>query len=71
MNKTDLRQMFSMLVLVTNIGLQLAASILVGVLGGQAVDKWLDSYPIATFVGAIFGAMSGMWSIYRRIAKKL
>lgn len=71
MNKTDRRQIFAMLALVSNIGFQLAAAVFVGILGGQAVDNWLHSYPLATFGGALFGAISGMWSIYRRIVDKL
>jgi ATP synthase protein I len=71
MNKTDRRQIFTMLAIVSNIGFQLAAAVFVGFLGGQAVDKWLHIYPLGTFSGVIFGAITGMWSIYRRVVDKL
>ena len=49
------------------IGFELAASLLVGVFGGQWIDRKLGTSPWVLLLGTLLGASAGLFSIYRRI----
>ena len=54
----------------SSLGLQMAACVAVGVLGGRLWDSWLDTAPWGTVFGIVLGFLAGMWSIYRKIVNR-
>ena len=74
MAPTDKRREPSMLAalgLASGIGLQLAASVLVGLGLGYLVDKFLHTSPWFLLVGLMLGIIGGGWSVVRRVMKEL
>ena len=51
------------------VGLEFAALIVVGTLGGLWLDKRLGSRPWLMIVGAFGGASLGFWEMYRRMVR--
>jgi len=49
------------------LGVELAAPLLIGVFGGQWLDRRFGTSPWLLLVGAILGGATGMFSLYRRI----
>lgn len=49
------------------LGFELAVPLLVGVFGGQWLDRRFGTTPWLLLVGAMLGAAAGMLSLYRRI----
>jgi len=52
-----------------DLGMRLAVSLTVGVLGGLWVDRKVHTTPLFLLLGFFLGAGSGFWSIYRTIYK--
>jgi F0F1-type ATP synthase assembly protein I len=48
-------------------GVLLAVSVLIGFGLGWLVDRWLGVGPIAYFVGATLGMVSGVWSMVKLV----
>ncbi|MGH7476927.1 MAG: AtpZ/AtpI family protein [Longimicrobiales bacterium] len=46
------------------LGLSLALSVLLFLLGGWAVDRWLGTMPLFLIIGAFVGAGAGFYSLY-------
>jgi len=53
--------------LVGTIGLSMAATIVVGLFAGRAIDKWLNTFPWCTIIGIVLGMLAGLWSTYKRV----
>ena len=53
------------------LGLQLAASILLFLYGGQWLDRRLGTAPWFVLIGVFVGAGAGFYSIYRRLMSDL
>ena len=70
MQKDDGRQVLKAFSLVGTLGLNLAATVAVGVLLGRWTDSWLDSQPWATVAGIVVGMLAGLWSSFKIIMKK-
>lgn len=67
MSKDNDRQLLKAFSLVGAIGLNMVATIAVGLFAGRWVDSLLDSEPWATVIGIILGMIAGLWSAYKRI----
>ena len=74
MAPTDKRREPSMLAalgLASGIGLQLAASVLVGLGLGFVVDKLLHTSPWFLLVGLLLGIVAGGYSVVRMVMKEI
>ncbi|HWR38018.1 MAG TPA: AtpZ/AtpI family protein [Patescibacteria group bacterium] len=69
MKDDDKRQMVNALGLVGGIGLNLVATVAVGLFLGRALDTWLDSSPWGAAAGIIAGMLSGLWATYKRLIR--
>lgn len=49
----------------STIGIEIAISIVVGILGGRWLDSKLDTEPFLTVLGMTFGVVAGFRSLYR------
>ncbi len=47
------------------VGLELALSVLVGLFGGQFLDKYFGTSPWLTLIGAGYGIAAGVRALYR------
>lgn len=70
MRGDDKRQIFSALGMAASFGFNMAASVAVGLVLGRYLDDKLDWYPWATIVGIVFGMITGLWSIYKRVMRE-
>ena len=57
--------------LVTQLGLVMISSILVGMMLGLAADKFLGISPWGAAVGILIGIVGGFYAVYQLIMKKL
>ena len=48
-------------------GIEFAASILIGVFGGQWLDRRMGTGPWLVMLGALVGAAAGFYNLYRTI----
>ncbi len=53
-----------------DLGMSMAVSMTVGVLGGLWLDKKIHTTPLFLLIGFFFGATAGFWSIYRTVYLK-
>ncbi|MSR37098.1 MAG: AtpZ/AtpI family protein [Gemmatimonadetes bacterium] len=53
----------------SGLGLQLAFSVVLFLLGGQWLDGKLSTRPLFTLVGAFVGAAAGFYSLYVNLVK--
>lgn len=53
------------------LGWYVAASILLGLLGGWWLDRRLDTLPILTLVGTAVGSVVAFYGVYRMVAPLL
>ena len=53
----------------SGLGLQLAGSLLLFMLGGSWLDKRLGTSPVLTLIGALVGATAGFYSLYRNLMR--
>ncbi len=66
-----MRNMAQYIVLLTEIGLTIAASVLVGYYLGTRIDALVGTQLVFTMLGAALGVGSGFYSAYRLISKQL
>lgn len=52
-------------------GLEFGLSVVVGVLAGYFIDRWLDSAPVGLLVGLGFGMAAGIRTLVRMARKTL
>ncbi|HWP02419.1 MAG TPA: AtpZ/AtpI family protein [Gemmatimonadaceae bacterium] len=50
-------------------GFEFAASVLLGLLAGQWLDKKLGTAPLFLLIGVLLGMAAGFWNLYRLSAK--
>ena len=67
--KHDGKSYLSLLAIAGGISMNFAASLLVGLLVGRAIDDWLDCRPWATGIGAALGFITGIWSVAKIVMK--
>ncbi|MCU0624949.1 MAG: AtpZ/AtpI family protein [Gemmatimonadaceae bacterium] len=48
-------------------GVQLAATLVAGLYGGQWLDRRFGSEPVFLYVGVALGAIGGMMALYRQL----
>lgn len=70
MSKDENRQMIKAFTLAGTIGLNIAATIAVGLFSGKWLDEYFNTAPFATVSGIILGMVAGLWSAYKRIMDK-
>jgi ATP synthase protein I len=70
MRDDDKRQLFHAVTLAGSIGLNMVATIVVGLLLGRLVDQWLDMQPWASIIGIVFGMLTGLWVTYKKVTDK-
>ncbi len=49
-------------------GLELAACIIIGVLGGKKLDEVFETNGVFVILGTFLGIAAGFWSIFRSIS---
>lgn len=67
MKNEDKRPLFAAIGMVSTIGLNMVATVAVGLFLGRAVDNWLQSSPWATVAGIVLGMIAGLWATYKKI----
>jgi len=58
------KKIWSVYELALNLGFMIVIPVLIFGIGGVFADKWLDSFPIFTFVGFLFAMTSGLLVVY-------
>ena len=64
------KRLFQDLRLYGSLGIEMAASVLIGTLMGYWADKWLGTKPWLLIVGFILGAAAGFRNLFRLIARE-
>ena len=60
----DKRSLLKTLGLVSSMGISMAVAILIGVVAGRQLDKWLGTHPWFFFIFLFFGIAAGFRNIY-------
>ncbi|AAR33669.1 AtpZ/AtpI family protein [Geobacter sulfurreducens] len=60
----DKRRLIQTLGLVSSMGISVALAIIIGVLIGRQLDKWLGTHPWFFFIFLFFGIAAGFRNIY-------
>lgn len=53
-----------------SLGIEMAASVLIGTFIGYLIDKWLGTLPWILIIGFVFGAAAGFRNLYRFISRE-
>ena len=53
--------------LATTVGINMVATVAVGLICGRLADNWLGSSPWCTVAGIVLGMIAGLWAVYKRI----
>lgn len=56
--------------LASSIGLNIVATVAVGLFGGKWLDKVFAAFPWFTVAGIVLGMLAGIWSAYRKIMNR-
>jgi F0F1-type ATP synthase assembly protein I len=67
--KQSKRSYISLLAAAGSIGMNFAATLVIGLMAGKAIDDRLDSRPWGTAVGALLGFLTGLWSVAKIVMK--
>lgn len=67
----DKRQLYKSLGFLSSVGISLVASILIGLMMGIYLDKWLDTQPLFTFIMLLIGVISGFRNVYILTTREL
>ena len=70
MKKDEKREIFNAIGLVTQLGLSMAASVFIGVIGGKYLDEWLNTSPWFLLAGVILGTASAFKVMYDIVIKR-
>jgi ATP synthase protein I len=71
MARRDNRRAFSSVGLVMGLGFSAVGSLLVGILGGMVVDRWLHTAPLFLIIGILLGLGAAMLGVYRLVMQEL
>ncbi len=71
MARRDNRRAFSSVGLVMGLGFSAVGSLLVGILGGMVVDRWLHTTPLFLIIGILLGLGAAMLGVYRLVMQEL
>lgn len=63
------QEIFKYLGLITYLGLLVAGSIYIGLLGGEFLDDLFGTNQIFTVIGILIGAISGLYLLYKTAMK--
>ena len=63
----EYKETANLLVMVTQLGLTMAGSILLGFAVGYYLDKWLGTRGLFLVVFIILGVLGGGWTVFRQI----
>ena len=66
----DRKDTLNALALVSQLGLSMAACVILGVLGGRQLDKWLGTSPLLLIIGSFVGAAAAFKVLYDLAVKK-
>jgi ATP synthase protein I len=53
------------------LGWYVAACIILGVLGGLGLDKWIGITPLFTLLGTVLGTVLAFWGLYKMVQPAL
>ena len=70
LSEEEKKRLFGDLRLYGSLGLEMAASVLIGTFIGYWADKWLGTRPWILIIGFIFGAAAGFLNLYRFISSE-
>lgn len=70
MNKEKKSPVFAAFGMATSIGLNIVATIAVGIVGGRMADSYFSTTPWLTVGGIVLGIIAGLWATYKRIMKQ-
>ncbi len=70
MNKKDRQQLADAITTAGILGLNMVATVIVGLVLGRLLDEWLDIRPWATVGGIVLGMLAGLWAAFKRIMSK-
>ena len=59
------KEIYRVLLNYSALGLEMGFSVVIGLMVGWYLDKWLDTYPYLTFVFMIFGMAAAFRAVYR------
>ncbi|MBI4126636.1 MAG: AtpZ/AtpI family protein [Deltaproteobacteria bacterium] len=65
MNDKNRDSIYFVLGLYGAVGLQLALAVVVGLVGGNFLDKQFGTLPWLTIIGLIVGSVGGFWNLIR------
>lgn len=66
--KTD-RTTWGNMVAVSSLGIHMVLCTAAGVLGGYALDQWLDTSPVCVLLLFVLGVFAGGWQVVREIRR--
>jgi len=70
LSKEDRKRLVGDLRLYGSLGIEMAASVLIGTFIGYWIDKWLGTLPWILIIGFVFGAAAGFRNLYRFISRE-
>lgn len=70
MDKEKKSPVFAAFGMATSIGLNIVATIAVGLFGGRMADTYFATAPWLTIVGIVLGIIAGLWATYKKIMKQ-
>ena len=71
MARQDNRKVFSSMGLVTGLGFSAVGSLLVGIVAGLFIDRWLHTAPLFLIVGILLGLAAATLGVYRLVVREL
>ena len=51
----------------TGLGWYVAACIVLGIVGGVLLDKWIGTLPLFTIIGTVLGSVAAFWGMYKMV----
>ena len=67
----ETQEILKHLTLITELGLTMVSTILVGFALGYFIDKHAGQFPVWTIVFLLLGIIAGFWSVYKLIMSKI
>jgi ATP synthase protein I len=65
------RKVFSSMGLATGLGFSAVGSLLVGMLGGLFLDRWLRTTPLFLVIGILLGLGAAAFGVYRLVVREM